>query len=277
MSAYTDYEKNEGHLGRRYRAYERVYNETFAADPDPSLRRFDELAGKDSQQWKRLEIYRGNDRDAQHAHLSHPGNPLFDPTAKEAASWAANQEDKWRIEREPAFGQHPDTHNKWLDLTPRQRNAEGAQKFLSQVDARHAGSKEGSALPGLAVAEFEARVARRSSAQAAEATQASEHSQQAETAQVPWRSRLSIASFGSAAEAVQSLHSELAIKSDGELMSYRQQVATEHQAAGLGSLADGQVRVMAFSAHQEVREQQRSLRAHEVATHQHSQRRSHSQ
>ena len=137
MSALTDYEKNELSLGRRYRQYEGAYNAAFAADPNPNQRKYNELAPKDDIQWKRLEVYRGNDKNAYHAHLSNPADPLARPTDKEQAMWQANQKDQWRVEREPGFSAHPQSNNKWLPMSPEQRGSEKATAFFEQVEAKH--------------------------------------------------------------------------------------------------------------------------------------------
>lgn len=137
MSALTDYEKNELSLGRRYRQYEGAYNAAFAADPNPEQRKYNELAPKDDIQWKRLEVYRGNDKNAYHAHLSNPADPLARPTDKEQAMWQANQKDQWRVEREPGFSAHPQSNNKWLPMSPEQRGSEKATAFFEQVEAKH--------------------------------------------------------------------------------------------------------------------------------------------
>ncbi len=137
MSAFTDYEKNELSLGRRYRQYEGAYNAAFAADPNPNQRTFNELAPPDDIQWKRLEAYRGNDKTAYQAYRSNPSDPLSMPTEKEAAAWKANQADMWRVEREPAFDKHEATNNKWLSMTPQARNSEQGQNFLAHVDQKY--------------------------------------------------------------------------------------------------------------------------------------------
>lgn len=138
MSTYSDKHDQQEHLERTYRKYAPQYNAAFAADPNPQSRTFDAMAPVGNIQWKRMEAYRGNDKDAYHAHLSNPSDPLAKPTEKEAAAWKANQADHWRVEREPAFGQHEATNNKWLSMTPQARNSEQGQNFLAHVDAKHA-------------------------------------------------------------------------------------------------------------------------------------------
>lgn len=138
MSAYSDKHDQQEHLERTYRKYAPQYNAAFAADPNPQSRAFDASAPVGDIQWKRMEAYRGNDKDAYQAHLSNPSDPLAKPTEKEAAAWKANQADHWRVEREPAFGQHEATNNKWLSMTPQARNSEQGQNFLAHVDAKHA-------------------------------------------------------------------------------------------------------------------------------------------
>jgi len=134
--------ENDLSLGRRYKKYEGAYNLAFAADPDIRLRRFDEMAPKDDLQWKRLEVFRGNDREAYHAHKSNPNDALVRPTEKEQRMWEANQNDMWRIDREPSYGQHAMTNNKWFDLSLEQRRADNTQKFFHAAEQRYGGDYE---------------------------------------------------------------------------------------------------------------------------------------
>lgn len=132
--------ENDLSPSRRYRKYEHLYNAAFAADPNPETRKFQELAPEDSAQWTRLEVYRGNDKDAYDAHRSNPNDALVRPTAKEEAMWKANADDLWRINREPPFGKHENTNSKWLDMTPQQRLSDKGQEFLSKVEQKYAPS-----------------------------------------------------------------------------------------------------------------------------------------
>lgn len=135
----SDIFKGNEQLGRKYRQYEPQYNAAFAADPSAGSRRFNETAPSEDIQWKRLEVFRGNDKDAYHAHQSNPHDPLAQPTAKEQKLWSENQADRWSIDREPGFSQHPLSHNKWVDLSPAHRRAEPEKvhAFYDHVEAKH--------------------------------------------------------------------------------------------------------------------------------------------
>lgn len=134
--------ENDLSLGRRYKKYEAAYNLAFAADPDTHLRRFDEMAPQDDPQWKRLEVFRGNDREAYHAHKSNPNDALVRPTEKEQHMWEANRADMWRIDREPSYGQHAMTNNKWFDMSLDQRRGENTQKFFHATELLYGGDYE---------------------------------------------------------------------------------------------------------------------------------------
>lgn len=123
--------------GRKYKQYAHLYEAAFAADPDPKLRRYDELAPADDVQWKRLSVYRGNDESAYHAHLTNPMDPLSKPNAKEAEMWEANRQDKWRISREPSYGQHPLTNTKWIEMSTAKRASTSGQMIFNDVDRKY--------------------------------------------------------------------------------------------------------------------------------------------
>lgn len=248
MSALTDYEKNELSLGRRYRQYEGAYNAAFAADPNPEQRKYNELAPKDDIQWKRLEVYRGNDKNAYHAHLSNPADPLARPTEKEQAMWQANQKDQWRVEREPGFSAHPQSNNKWLPMSPEQRGSEKATAFFEQVEAKHgAGYNAYAAKAGsqavakddymrtMAVVDFEAMTGRAQqqqkvrqqvpAKQAQRVNPASQATTQQGAAQSSMpKSRLSLESFqGPTSEYVEQRGAEIAKATGSERAQIKQQ------------------------------------------------------
>ena len=142
MSEYTKHE-DQMSKARHYEKYKAEYNFAFAADPDPTSRKFDESADANAKQWARLETFRGNDESAYRAHQTNPTDPYFLPNDKEQEQWAANDADKWAIGREPAYGLHEGTNNKWLDMSLEDRRSfdKGkGQSLLAAVD-KHYGPK----------------------------------------------------------------------------------------------------------------------------------------
>jgi len=278
MSAFTDYEKSELSLGRRYRQYEGAYNAAFAADPNPNQRKYNELAPKDDIQWKRLEVYRGNDKNAYHAHLSNQSDTLARPTEKEQAMWLANQKDQWRVEREPGFSAHPQSNNKWLPMSPEQRGSEKATAFFEQVEAKHGAgynayaAKAGSqAVPKddylrtMAVVDFESISSRsqqqKSSQQAPAGLSTAAPINQSQTAPVR-TSRISLSDFNKPLdEQISQRQADIAKMSKGELEKSKAAIAVEHEARGLGKLEDQHAKVESFNRVQstlaQVREERR--------------------
>lgn len=272
MSTYIDNHNKQEHLDRAYRKYEPQYNAAFASDPSPAHRKYDAMAPLDDPQWKRLEAYRGNDKDAYHAHRDHPGDPLAVPTAKEAAMWEANQADHWRVEREPGYADHAMSHNKWLAMSPEQRHSDRAAAFFDHVEAQHgAGYDQYAAKAGnnavakdaylnnMAVVEYEKMAARSQQQQQApkqEATQqpapkqeqaAPAAEQQAEVAQES-KSRVSLADFqGSTSEYVAQRRPEIVAKSDDEIKQTKQEAADEHRKLERGEVQDQAAKVDGYN------------------------------
>ena len=210
MSTYIDNHNKQEHLDRAYRKYEPQYNAAFASDPSPAHRKYDAMAPLDDPQWKRLEAYRGNDKDAYHAHRDHPGDPLAVPTAKEAAMWEANQADHWRVEREPGYADHAMSHNKWLAMSPEQRHSDRAAAFFDHVEAQHGAGYDQYAtkagnnavtkdayLNNMAVVEYEKMAARSQQQQQAPKQEAAQQSapKQATPQQEAKPTRLNSAAF----------------------------------------------------------------------------------
>ena len=298
MSALTDYEKNELSLGRRYRQYEHAYNAAFSADPNPPSRQFNETADKDDIQWKRLETFRGNDKNAYHAHQSNPGDPLAKPTEKEAAAWQANQADHWRIEREPAFGQNDATNNKWLGLTPEARNSEKGQAFLSHVEQKHGAAYDAYAaktgnnavdrsdyLRTMSVVEAESMSARAQSQQQAPQQQTAGKTQSAQEGapvQTPApevkKSRLNLADFSRPVDQqVDECAASMAKLSDKELDQTMQEVPKQHEAKGLGNFQEASANVESYNRVQSALQEARAARRQESLAEAQSRNRSQSQ
>ena len=299
MSALTDYEKNELSLGRRYRQYEHAYNAAFAADPNPQSRQFNETAPKDDVQWKRLETFRGNDKQAYHAHQSNPGDPLAKPTDKEQSAWQANQANHWRVEREPAFGQHEATNNKWLSLTPEARNSDKGQAFLAHVDQKHAASYDAYAaktgnnavdrsdyLRTMAVVEVEGMRAAQQQQQAPQqqapeqivASPAPSAASQAPASQEPKKSRLSLVEFqGTASEYIAQREAVISKQSDSELVQTKEQAKQQHEAQGLGKLEEQHEKVESYNRVQSALQAARAARRQESLAEAQSRNRSQSQ
>lgn len=291
--------ENDLSLGRRYKKYEGAYNLAFAADPDTHLRRFDEMAPKDDLQWKRLEVFRGNDREAYHAHKSNPNDALVRPTEKEQRMWEANQNDMWRIDRERSYGQHAMTNNKWFDLSLEQRRADNTQKFFHAAEQRYGGDYETWAakagtnvvakedyLQTRAALEIEQRQAAQQQklkeaqvqaqpAQEAPAAhqatpaqstpQASPDAQeQAAPAEAPRRTRLSLMNFATPEDGIAQLHKEMSQLPAEQVKQRAEQAEGEHQAMGKGRTEEAATRVAALNAYhaqvQEVQQQERTQR-----------------
>lgn len=281
MSTFSNAHDQQEHLDRTYRKYAPQYDAAFSADPNPQSRKFDAMASIDDIQWKRLEVYRGNDKEAYQAHLSNSADPLAKPTVKEAAAWKANQADQWRIDREPAFGQHEATNNKWLGLTPEQRNSEKGQAFLAHVDNKHGAGYEAYAakagnhavdrsdyLRTMAVVEAEGM-----SALAQQQKQVQAPAQQPATttnsqvspaafqeqapqapasqkipAQEPRKSRLSLAEFqGTAGEYIAQREAVIVKQSDSELEQTKTNAVQQHEAQGLGKLEEQHEKVESYN------------------------------
>jgi hypothetical protein len=301
MSALTDYEKNELSLGRRYRQYEHAYNAAFAADPNPQSRQFNETAPKDDVQWKRLETFRGNDKQAFHAHLSNPGDPLAKPTDKEQSAWQANQADHWRVEREPAFGQHDATNNKWLALTPEARNSDKGQAFLAHVDQKHGTSYAAYAakagnnavdrsdyLRTMAVVEVEGmRAAQQQQSQApAQQVPAPVQAPQAKSPalsqpsddQAQKKTRLNFADFTRPAnQQIDERAAVIAKMSDKELEQTKTHAVQQHEAQGLGKLEEQHEKVESYNRVQSALQAARAARRQESLAEAQSRNRSQSQ
>ena len=243
MSAITQHLDSEA-LGRRYKKYEAAYNAQFAADPDPANRKFQEYDMPKIQQ-ERLEIFRGNDRDARAAHLSNPHDTLAKPTAKEAKMWEVNQKDHWQIDRAPTeYVDHPHSKNKWLP--PMTGDKDQTNAYFENVEAKYGAgydayvAKAGSAavsrdqyLSTMAVVEFEGmkRGAQQTQQQAAAAqeqpAQQAPAQEQATPQEPAKRSRLSVANFQGTPEAyIEGRVKAMESKSDSEL----EQVKTTAQA-----------------------------------------------
>lgn len=291
--------ENDLSLGRRYKKYEGAYNLAFAADPDTHLRRFDEMAPQDDQQWKRLEVFRGNDREAYHAHKSNPNDALVRPTEKEQRMWEANQADMWRIDREPSFGQHAMTNNKWFDLSLEQRRGENTQRFFHAAEQRYGGDYEAWAakagnnvvakedyLQTRAGLEIEQRQAaqqqkmKEAQAQAQSAQQAPSTQQEAPArptpqaepeaqgqtapAEAPRRTRLSLANFATPEDGIAHLHKEMSALPAEQVKQRFEQAEADHQAMGKGRSEDAAPRVEALNAYhaqvQEALQQERRQR-----------------
>lgn len=288
--------ENDLSLGRRYKKYEGAYNLAFAADPDIHLRRFDEMAPKDDLQWKRLEVFRGNDREAYHAHKSNPNDALVRPTEKEQGMWEANQNDMWRIDREPSYGQHAMTNNKWFDLSLEQRRADNTQKFFHAAEQRYGGdyetwaAKAGSNVVakedylqtrvGLEIEQRqaaqqqklkEAQVQAQPAQQAPAAHQAApaqstpqaspDAQEQAAPAEAPRRTRLSLLNFATPEDGIAQLHKEMSQLPAEQVKQWSEQAEGEHQAMGKGRTEDAAPRVEALNAyHAQVQEAQQQER-----------------
>lgn len=284
--------ENDLSLGRRYKKYEGAYNLTFAADPDTQLRRFDEMAPESDQQWKRLQVFRGNDREAYHAHKSNPNDALVRPTEKEQRMWEANQADMWRIDREPSFGQHAMTNNKWFDLSLEQRRGENTQKFFHAAEQRYGGDYEAWAakagnnvvakedyLQTRAGLEIEQRQAAQQqklketqaqeqpaqqAASVQPTPQASPEAQEQAAAGAPRRTRLSLLNFATPEDGIAQLHKEMSQLPAEQVKQRSEQAEVEHQAMGKGKSEDAAPRVEALNAYhaqvQEAQQQERSQR-----------------
>ncbi|MBJ6984037.1 hypothetical protein [Luteimonas sp. MC1750] len=260
MSAYTNHEKQGAEVKAKYSKYEAQYNATFAADPSKQDRKFDELAPADAKQWARLETFRGNDRDARAAYLDHP-NSSTKPTPKEERMWDANQADRWAIDREPAFGQHPATNNKWLDMSLEERRSDRGQKLFEAVDAKYGPSYDKWAqragpnivskdtyLEGLTVNAHESVSARQQQAQ-----QTSAQDQQAQ--QAPVRTRVSLSEFASASEFTSQKAQELSKLEPKQLENVEQASEKSFRASSNMSVEEGTSKVMELN---KMREQQQS-------------------
>ena len=243
--------ENDLSLGRRYKKYEGAYNLAFAADPDTPFRRFDEMAPQDDQQWKRLEVFRGNDREAYHAHKSNPNDALVRPTEKEQRMWEANQADMWRIDREPSYGQHAMTHNKWFDLSLEQRQAAQQQK-LKETQVQEQPTEQ-------------APLAQQA-APAQPTPQASPEpvQEQAAPADAPRRTRLSLTNFATPEDGIAHLHKEMSPLPEAQVKQRIEQAEADHQAMGKGKTGDAAPRVEALNAYhayvQEAQQQERRQR-----------------
>lgn len=294
--------ENDLSPGRRYKKYEAAYNLAFAADPNQQQRQFDEMAPKDDIQWKRLEVFRGNDKDAYDAYKSNPNDALVKPTEKEEHMWQANQADHWRINREPAFGQHDMTNNKWFDLTLEQRRADSTQNYFNSVEQRHdAGYEPWAAKAGnqvvakedylqtMATMDIEKLQASRAQKQQApeqssqlQANQAPAQAQpnqskpaqdkaekqQAEPQQAsdpPQRTRVSLVDFqGPTKDFTAETKSQLSAESDDGLQQITASVTDEYQARGLGRIEDAGPKIQALNALHAREVQQRNTRRQEV-------------
>ncbi|MDH1274110.1 hypothetical protein [Stenotrophomonas sp. GD03937] len=285
--------ENDLSLGRRYKKYEGAYNLAFAADPIPQLRRFDEMAPKDDPQWKRLEVFRGNDREAFHAHKSNPNDALVRPTDKEQAMWDANQQDKWRIDREPAFDQHPMTNNKWFDMSLEQRRSDASQNYFNGVEQRHgdgyeawaakAGSNvvaKGDYLQTMASLDIEKAQAARAQKQASQAESVQQEMQTPATEQqaATKRTRLSLAEFqGTTGQYIEQRARDLASLPDEGLRQVNDQTKADYQARGLGRIEDAGPRIQAINAFHAREQQQRNTPTQEVSSEAFTQRRTRQQ
>ena len=285
--------ENDLSLGRRYKKYEGAYNLAFAADPNPQLRRFDEMAPKDDPQWKRLEVFRGNDREAFHAHKSNPNDALVRPTDKEQAMWDANQQDMWRIDREPAFDQHPMTNNKWFDMSLEQRRSESSQNYFNGVEQRHGdgydtwAEKAGNSvvakddyLQTMASLDIEKAQAARAQKQAPQVETAQQETQAPASEQqaAPKRTRLSLAEFqGSTGQYIEQRSRDLALLPDEGLRQVNDQTKADYKARGLGRIEDAGPRIQAINAFHAREQQQRNTPPQEVPSEAFTQRRTRQQ
>lgn len=285
--------ENDLSLGRRYKKYEGAYNLAFAADPNPQLRRFDEMAPKDDPQWKRLEVFRGNDREAYHAHKSNPNDALVRPTDKEQAMWDANQQDKWRIDREPAFDQHPMTNNKWFDMSLEQRRSQSSQNYFNNVEQRHGegydawAAKAGNSvvakddyLQTMASLDIEKAQAARAQKQAPQVETAQQETEVQATEQqaAPKRTRLSLAEFqGTTGQYIEQRSRDLASLPDEGLRQVNDQTKADYQARGLGRIEDAGPRIQAINAFHAREQQQRNTPSQEVPSEAFTQRRTRQQ
>lgn len=285
--------ENDLSLGRRYKKYEGAYNLAFAADPNPQLRRFDEMAPKDDPQWKRLEVFRGNDREAFHAHKSNPNDALVRPTDKERAMWDANQQDKWRIDREPAFDQHPMTNNKWFDMSLEQRRSELSQNYFNGVEQRHGDGydawtvKAGNSvvakddyLQTMASLDIEKAQVARAQKQAPQVETAQQETEVQATEQqaAPKRTRLSLAEFqGTTGQYIEQRSRDLASLPDEGLRQVNDQTKADYQARGLGRIEDAGPRIQTINAYHAREQQQRNTPTQEVPSEAFTQRRTRQQ
>lgn len=285
--------ENDLSLGRRYKKYEGAYNLAFAADPNPQLRRFDEMAPKDDPQWKRLEVFRGNDREAYHAHKSNPNDALVRPTDKEQAMWDANQQDKWRIDREPAFDQHPMTNNKWFDMSLEQRRSDSSHNYFNSVEQRHGDGydawavKAGSSvvakddyLQTMASLDIEKAQTARAQKQSPQVEPVQHETQATATEQqaAPKRTRLSLTEFqGTAGQYIEQRSRDLASLPDEGLRQVNDQTKADYQARGLGRIEDAGPRIQAINAFHAREQQQRNTPSQEVPSEAFTQRRTRQQ
>lgn len=257
--------------GRRYRRYEHEYNATFAADPNPENRRFDEMAPPDSVQWKRLEVFRGNDKDAYHAWRSNQ-DILFKPTDKEKAMWEANAKNGWwvsRDKRDQFESHHPLAYNKWLDMIPEKRFSEQAQRWFEKAEAKYgAGYDQWAKTAGKNIVPKETYVAgmtaiayeqisasREASLKRIHASQQAMASQ-ADQAQAPTqttpRSRISVANFE-----IGPIAKEMEGMSIDQLGQVKQRAEAAHQSLGQGTVAEGVAKHEAIANYQRARTQVR--------------------
>jgi len=254
--------------GRRYRRYQHEYNAAFAADPNPENRRFDEMAPPDSVQWKRLEVFRGNDKDAYDAYRSNPNDALVKPTDKEKAMWEANAQNGWHVSRDSrhqAMSHHPLAYNKWLDMSPEKRFSEQAQRWFEKAEAKYgAGYDQWAKTAGANIVSKETYVAgltavayEQSSASRAQQAQRTHTSQQAtasqaDQAQAPAqttpRSRISLANFD-----IGTIAKEMEGMSKDQLGQVKQRAEAAHQALGQGTVAEGVAKHEAIAAHKHTR------------------------
>lgn len=282
--------ENDLSPGRRYKKYEAEYNLAFAADPNPQQRRFDDMAPKDDIQWKRLEVFRGNDKDAFDSYRS-TQDAVSKPLPKEQAMWDANQADLWRINREPAYGQHEMTNNRWMDLSLEQRRSDSTQNYFNSVEQRHGAGYEAWAakagnqvvakedyLQTMATLDIEALQAKR--AQKQEQTQSVQQSAQPQPAQAPAqpaeaatpqagnsakRTRVSLADFqGPTKGFSEETKKQLSAETTEGLKHVSSINAAEFQAKGKGRIEDAGPRNQALNAFHAHEEQQRIKRQQEV-------------
>lgn len=257
---------------RRYRRYQHEYNAAFAADPNPENRRFDEMAPPDSVQWKRLEVFRGNDKDAYHAWRSNQ-NPLFKPTDKEKAMWEANAKNGWwvsRDRRDQLEIHHPLAYNKWLDMNPEKRFSEQAQRWFKKAEEKYGAGYDQWAktagknlvpketyVAGLTAVAYEQSIASR--AQQAQRTHTSQQAtaSQPGQAQAPAqnnipRSRVSLENFN-----IGTIAKEMEGMSNDQLDQVKQRAEAAHQSQGQGTVAEGVAKHEAIANYQRARTQVR--------------------
>lgn len=285
MSAITQHLDSEA-LGRRYKKYEAAYNAQFAADPDPANRKFQEYDMPKIQQ-ERLEIFRGNDRDARAAHLSNPADPLTKPTPKEAKMWEINQKDHWQIDRAPTeYVDHPHSKNKWLP--PMTGDKDQTNAYFENVEAKHgagydayaakAGSNAVSRdqyLSTMAVVEFEGMKRGAQQTQQQAPAQQSPVQEQPEPAK---RSRLSVANFQGTPEAyIDERVKAMESKSDGELEQVKATAQAEHAAMGRGPIEQEAPKVAAWNDYKAREAHAEEARAQEVLVDTQTQRRTRQQ